>query len=84
MCRYCRWEVLNDQDIKELKNAYSNAHMVYPDRTLAQQLSAIAEEFKLIWEPRERGLPENWDWRKLGGILKEHGIDIPLPRFKGL
>jgi hypothetical protein len=29
-------------------------------------------------------LPSNWDWRKLGQVLQDHGVVIPLPHFKGL
>jgi hypothetical protein len=31
-----------------------------------------------------QALPSNWDWCKLGQVLKDHGVVISLPHFKGL
>jgi hypothetical protein len=86
MCKYCTAAIFTPTDISDLLKAYTTALTIYPTRTLAQQLAAIATEFQKIWEPRgELGLPENWDWRKLGAVLKAHGVDMPLPKhFKGL
>ncbi len=85
MCKYCKHSIFTPTDISDLLKAYRTALQIYPTRTLAQQLAAIAREFQQIWEPSgEMGLPENWDWRKLGQVLKEHGVEIELPFFKGL
>jgi hypothetical protein len=35
-------------------------------------------------EAAKLGLPSSWDWHKLGQVLKEHGLEIPLPYFMGL
>jgi hypothetical protein len=85
MCKYCKLSIFTPTDISDLLRAYRTAQQIYPTRTLAQQLAAIAKELQLIWEPKgEMGLPENWDWRKLGQVLKQHGVEIELPHFTGL
>ncbi|ERF73454.1 hypothetical protein EPUS_04077 [Endocarpon pusillum Z07020] len=96
MCKYCFHHILTATDISDLTKAYQTAQRVYPDRTLAQQLAVIAREFQEVYEMTRgtkskigrgsavAGLPQNWDWRKLGQILKEHGLPLELPHFKGL
>lgn len=96
MCKYCFQHILTPTDISDLTKAYQTAQRVYPNRTLAQQLAVIAREFQEIYEMTRGtenkirrgsaivGLPQNWDWRKLGQILKEHGLPLELPHFKGL
>ena len=87
MCIYCSLSIFTPTDISDLIRAYRAAQRIYPTRTLAQQLAAIAKEFQAIWEPKrgsQMGLQANWDWRKLGQVLKEHGVEIELPLFTGL
>lgn len=86
MCNYCRQNIFTEREISDLKTAYARLGVLYPQSTVGGNLVTVAYDFADLWTPPDgqSPLPQKWNWRQLGGVLRVHGLDIRLPRFKGL